>query len=147
MIQESQFASDLMTLERVHLLRLSLWAGLSIVAGTAIIAFLRAMRRQSAILLHFAIQSAAWGAVDLAVVLWARSGLALRDLAGAIALDRFLWFNLGLDVGYVLVGATLALVGWRLGRRGGLIGAGIGIVVQGLALALLDLQLSAGILR
>lgn len=131
----------------MHLLRLSLWAGASILTGTAIVALLRALRRQSAILLHFAVQTAAWGVVDLAVVLWARNGLKLRDLAGAIALDRFLWFNIGLDVGYVLVGAMLALVGWRLGRRGGLIGAGIGVIVQGMALGLLDLQLSASIVR
>lgn len=131
----------------MHLVRLALWAGVSIIAGTAIIALLRALRRQSAILLHFAIQLAAWGFLNAAIALWARRGLAIRDLSGAIALDRFLWFNIGLDAGYVLVGAMLALVGWRLGRRGGLVGAGIGIVVQGLALALLDLQLSASIVR
>jgi len=136
-----------MALERMHLLRLSLWAAASIVAGSAIFAFLRVARRQSAILMHFALQCAGWGIVDLGIVVWARRGLELRDLAGAIALDRFLWFNIGLDVGYVLIGTTLALVGWRLGRRGGLVGAGIGVIVQGLALALLDLQLSASIVR
>ena len=136
-----------MVLEQLHLVRLSLWAGASIVAGTAILAFLRAARRQSAVLLHFAVQCALWGVVDLGLVLSARGDLELRDLAGAVALDRFLWFNIGLDVGYVLIGATLALIGWRLGRRGGLVGAGIGIIVQGLALALLDLQLSANIVR
>ena len=46
-----------------------------------------------------------------------------------------------------MVGATLALCGWKFGRRLGLVGAGLGVIVQGLALAVLDLQLSAGIVR
>ena len=46
--------------------------------------------------------------------------------------------NLGLDAGYVAVGVTLALTGWLLGRRLAPVGAGIGIVVQGIALIALD---------
>lgn len=144
---DGQWADTLLAAEQLHLLKLSAWAALSIVAGTALLAALRLRRTDSPLLTHFAIQCAAWGAVDLAIVLWARQGLALRDLAGAIALDHFVWLNIGLDLGYVLVGGTLALVGWRLGRRLGLVGAGVGVVVQGLALTLLDLQLSTHILR
>jgi hypothetical protein len=57
--------------------------------------------------------------------------------------------NVGLDVGYILVGATLAIVGWRLGggRRLGVVGAGTGVVVQGTALILLDLLLASQISR
>jgi hypothetical protein len=73
--------------------------------------------------------------------------LALRDLASATRLDRFLWLNIGLDAGYVMVGLTLLIGGWRLARRAGLMGAGIAIVVQGLALALLDLVLANQISR
>jgi hypothetical protein len=47
----------------------------------------------------------------------------------------------------VLVGMALALTGWRLGRRLGLVGAGIGVVVQGGALMVLDLILAAQISR
>jgi hypothetical protein len=97
--------------------------------------------------LHFAIQTAAWGAIDLLIAAVARRGLALRDVGGATRLDRFIWFNNGLDVGYVAVGLTLAIVGWTLGRRFGLVGAGIGIVVQGLALLVLDLRFSATLAR
>ena len=46
-----------------------------------------------------------------------------------------------------MVGATLAIAGWKLARRLGLVGAGIGIVVQGLALTLLDLVLASQISR
>ena len=144
---EGQWADALLAAERFHLLKLTAWAALSVVAGTALLAVLRVRRMASPLVTHFAIQCIAWGAIDLAIVLWARQGLALRDLTGAVALDRFVWLNVGLDLGYVLVGLTLALTGWRLGRRAGLVGAGIGVVVQGLALALLDLQLTARILR
>lgn len=143
----SQYASDLLALEELHLLKLALWAGLSVVVGTALFLWQRVRRSEAPLLTHFAIQTATWGAVDLAIVWWGASRLALRDLAGATSLDRFLWLNVGLDVGYVMVGLTLATCGWRLGRQLGLVGAGLGVVVQGLALTVLDLQLSAAIVR
>jgi sulfite exporter TauE/SafE len=71
----------------------------------------------------------------------------MRDIGSATRLDRILWLNIGLDAGYVLVGLTLGIVGWRLGRRLGLVGAGIGVLVQGTALAVLDLVLAAHISR
>jgi hypothetical protein len=105
------------------------------------------MRGQRAGLLSaFAFMTAAWGAVDLVLALLGLRTLALRDLASATRLDRFLWLNIGLDAGYVMVGLTLLIGGWR-GRRAGLLGAGIAIVVQGLALALLDLVLANQISR
>jgi hypothetical protein len=91
--------------------------------------------------------TAAWGAVDLVLALLGFRSLAIRDLASATRLDRFLWLNIGLDAGYVMVGLTLLIAGWRLARRPGLIGAGIAIVVQGMALALLDLVLANQISR
>jgi hypothetical protein len=69
--------------------------------------------------------------------------LAIRDLQGAMRLDRLLWLNTGLDLGYVAVGATLAVAGWLIGRRLGAVGAGIGVVVQGAALLVLHLRLLA----
>lgn len=146
-MNSSQFASDLIALEELHLLKLGVWAALSVLIGSALIAFVRFRRADSPLLQHFAIQCAAWGVVDLLIVWWASRGLEMRDLAGAVALDRFIWLNIGLDVGYVMAGITLALCGWKLGRRLGLVGAGLGVVVQGLALTVLDLQLSAGIVR
>lgn len=142
-----QFASDLIALEELHLLKLGVWAVLSVLVGSALIAFVRIRQAESPLLQHFGIQCAAWGVVDLLIVWWAARGLELRDLAGAVALDRFIWLNIGLDVGYVMAGVTLALCGWKLGRKLGLVGAGLGVIVQGLALTVLDLQLSAGIVR
>lgn len=142
-----QWADTLLNFERLHVLKLLVWGALSVGVGTALLAFLRVRRVDSELLRHFAIQSAAWGVIDIAIAVWARQGLAMRDLASAVALDRFVWLNVGLDIGYVAVGATLALTGWKLGRRLGLVGAGTGVIVQGCALTLLDLQLAAAIVR
>lgn len=141
------FADTLLAAERGHLLRLAMWGAMSVVAGTAVLALVMTRRVRSPLLQHFAIQTAAWGAIDLAICAAAWRGLKLRDLTGAIALDRFIWFNIGLDAGYVAVGVTLAIVGWRLTRSLALVGAGIGVVVQGIALALLDLVLASMIAR
>jgi hypothetical protein len=132
--------------EQFHLLKLGVWAAACVIVG-AIILWLERRRANGHFGRHFAIQTAAWGVVNLVIVAFAAGTVAPRDVASVVSLDRFLWLNVGLDVGYVAVGATLALAGWRLGRRRGLIGAGIGVLVQGLALCILDLQLTAHISR
>jgi hypothetical protein len=137
------WADTLLALERAHLLRLAAWAALSIVTGSAVLAAIARRPDGAPLLRHFAIQTAAWGLVDAAIAAFAWPRLALRDHTGALALDRFLWLNVGLDAGYVGIGITLALCGWRLGRRVGLVGAGMGVVVQGLALLVLDLIIVA----
>ena len=139
------FADTLLQLERAHLVRLLAWGALSVLLGSALLAVCLASRRTSPLLFHFAIQTAAWGAIDLALAAVAWRGLHLRDLAGALSLDRLLWLNIGLDVGYVAVGVTLAVVGWRLTRSLALAGAGIGVVMQGLGLFVLDLVFVRGI--
>lgn len=141
------WADTLLAAERAHVLRLFAWGGGSILVGTALLTWLHVGRRRSALLEHFGMQTAAWGAVVLALAALARASLGPRDLAAATRLDRLLWLNVGLDVGYALVGITLAVTGWRLGRRLGLVGAGLAVVIQGLALALLDLVLASRISR
>lgn len=141
------WADTLQAAEGAHVARLLAWGGGSLLIGSALLAWLYAGRRRSKLLEHFGIQTAAWGAAILAVGAMARAALAPRDLASATRLDRLLWLNLGLDAGYVLVGVTLALLGWRLGRRLGLVGAGFAVVIQGMALALLHLSFAAQISR
>ena len=58
-----------------------------------------------------------------------------------------LWLNIGLSIGFVLVGLTLVVLGWRAVRRLGLVGAGIAVALQGTALALLDLVLAGQVSR
>ena len=141
------WADTLLSLERAHIARLLAWGGGSVLAGSALLAWMYTGRRSSALLEHFGIQTAAWGAVELAIGAMAKASLVTRDLAAATRLDRFLWLNIGLDAGYAFVGITLAAVGWTLGRRLGLVGAGIAVVIQGIALALLDLLLASQISR
>ena len=135
------WSDTLLVAERAHLVRLLAWGAGSVVAGTAILLFVTLRRGTpggAPLLTSFAVQCAAWGAIDLLIAGFAWRGLAERDVVGATKLDRLLWLNTGLDVGYVAVGLALAIVGWQLGRRLGLVGAGLGVVVQGLALLVLD---------
>jgi hypothetical protein len=135
------WADTLYLAERNHLLRLAAWGAASVLAATLLVLLLAARRTRSPLVQHFAWQAGAWGLVELLLALVAWRGLEYRDLAGFTRLDRFLWLNVGLDAGYVAVGVTLALVGWRLARSLGLVGAGLGVVVQGLALLVLDAYL------
>jgi hypothetical protein len=141
------WADTLEIAERAHLMRFLAWSAMSILAGTALYAWLRVGARRSELLQHFAIQTASWGLVETLMAAWFWMHLAPRDLAGATRLDRILWLNIGLDVGYALVGATLVVAGLKLGRRLGLVGSGMGVIVQGVALAVLDLVLAAQISR
>ncbi len=135
------FADTLLELERGHLIRLGLWGAASVIAGALILLLLYWRKSNAPFLQHFAIQGLAWGGIDLALVAWAWQGLGLRDYASSVQLNQFLWLNVGLDAGYAAVGLTLALTGWVLAKRLGLLGAGIGVAVQGFALFVLDLRL------
>jgi hypothetical protein len=137
------WADQVLAFERAHLARLLLWGGASIVTAVGCWTYLRVQHLESPLLRHFAIQTGAWGAIDVLLALAARPGLRLRDYDGVISLDRFLWLNCGLDVGYIAVGVTLATCGWRLARSRGLLGAGLGVGMQGTALLLLDVRFVA----
>jgi hypothetical protein len=131
------WADTLLGAERLHLHTLLAWGGASVALGLLLLATV-ARQRRSPLIFHFAAQCAAWGAVECAFAAAGVHSLVLRDLGAATQLDRFLWLNLGLDTGYVAVGAVVAISGWLLGRRHGAVGAGAAIIVQGLALFVLN---------
>ena len=130
------WADTLLVAERAHLHILQAWGGVAVAIGLVLVATLGRLRR-SPLLFHFGAQCVVWGAVESLFAFTALRSLALRDLGGATQLDRLLWLNLGLDTGYVAVGAAVALSGWLLGRRHGALGAGLAVAVHGLALFLL----------
>ncbi|HRW47356.1 MAG TPA: hypothetical protein P5333_07540 [Caldilinea sp.] len=116
--------------------RLLLWSVLSIAAG----ALLQATR--SPFWRAFGQQAIGWGAIDAALALFGRRGLARkvqRGYAPAEAatdlrnLRRLLWFNAGLDVLYVAGGLALFRRADETQR-----GHGAGIVLQGLFLFKFD---------
>jgi hypothetical protein len=132
------WSDTLLAAERAHLLRLALWGASSAFIATTLVVLLTVRRINAPIIWHFAMQALAWGMLELAFSAATGRGLAMRDVSAATRLDRLMWFNAGLDVGIVAVGIALATAGW-LGRRLGLVGAGLGISVQGLALLVLNL--------
>jgi hypothetical protein len=141
------WADTLLRAEQQHLLRVLIWSGLSILVGTAAAATVAIRHIQSPLLRQFALQMAAWGCVVGLIGTLGWRGAYLRDVAAAARLERLVWMNVGVDVGFVAMGATLAGAAWMLGRRLGGVGAGMAITVQGTALLLLELQFAATISR
>ena len=141
------WGDSLQLAEQQHLIRLFVWSEASIVVGGIMLAMLLWKRIASPLLRHFAIQTAAWGGIILLIAIFSWQRMVVRDHASAVALDRLVWMNIGLDIGYVAVGATLALTGWFGARRLGPVGAGVAIVIQGAVLAGLDYAFAQQITR
>jgi hypothetical protein len=137
------WSDTLLAAERSHLIRVVLWAVTCAVLGTAVVSILTLRRVAAPIIVAFAIQTLAWGSAELIVAAARWQSLSMRDVSAATRLDRLTWFSVGLDVGIVGVGVT-ALVAARLSNRKlNVIGAGLGIIVQGLGLLVLDLTFAA----
>jgi hypothetical protein len=141
------WADTLLDAERQHLLRLLFWSALSILGATTIAVVLTSRRLKSPLLKHFAVQMLVWGLVFGSIAAIQIGHLGRRDLSGAVRLDRVLWLNIGLDSGYVAVGAVLVVAARSLRRSMAVVGAGTAIVVQGLALLVIDLQFAALVSR
>jgi len=141
------WSDTLFAAERSHLIRLVIWAVTSAMAGTALLAIMTLRRTVAPIVQWFATQAVAWGLLELLVVVWRWRSLGMRDVSGATRLDRLTWLNAGLDAGIVGIGVTLAVTAWMHGRRLALLGAGLGVTVQGLGLLVLDLTFAAALAR
>ena len=130
--------------ERAHLARVGFWGGANIALGVAL---LLATRRAEHPGRHaFGVQTLAWGAVNTGIAAVGWWMLAPPDpsnsLAGLRAENTYydvLLVNMGLNVGYMGVGAAL----WAAGRHGvrsaaSWRGHGRAVVLQGLGLFVLD---------
>ena len=137
------WSDTLLAAERSHLIRLVIWAATSAVFGTSLASIIALRRLAAPILLWFAIQTLAWGSVELLMSAARWRGLAMRDVSAATQLDRLTWLGVGLDVGLIAVGVTAIVLAWAPKRRLGTLGGGLGIVVQGLGLLVLDLTFAS----
>lgn len=134
------WADALLEAERAFLLRFAIWGGCSVALAVALLLVLRGRLRTSPLVLHFGVQTLVWGTVALTVGLLARPRASLRDFDGARELHALLGTTIALDIGLVLLGATLACAGWLLGRRLGVVGAGAAMLVQGTAWLVIQMQ-------
>ena len=126
------WADTLLAAERAFLLRFIIWGASCAALGLAILAVGAVRRRRTPMLDQFAIQTATWGSVAFAIALagWWQAGL--RDHAGAAHLARLVQGMLAVDAGMIGGGLALWFRGWRRSRDGTL-GAGVGLLVQGIA--------------
>lgn len=135
LLQNTFLSEQTFILLHQHLIRLGVWALFSIVFGVVILL----AKRQNLAAQHFSMQFIVWGLIDGIIVLFGLRDNSRPDLVAAIKLREFLWLNEGLDVGYVAVGITLIIVGrWSKVNSASLIGAGLGVMIQGFLLLLLD---------
>ena len=141
------WSDTLLAAERVHLIRFFLWAAGSAALGTLIMAVLTLRRVAAPILAGFAIQALAWGVAELVLVTASWQTLEMRDVSAATRLDRLTWLTAGLDVGVIGVGIVIAVLGWMHGRRLATVGAGLGMLVQGLGLLVLQLTFASALAR
>ena len=141
------WSDTLLAAERSHLIRVVLWAVTCAVLGSAVVSTLTLRRVAAPIILAFAIQTLAWGSAELIVAAARWQSLSMRDVSAATRLDRLTWFTVGLDVGIVGVGAAALVVARMSNRKLNVIGAGLGIIVQGLGLLVLDLTFAGIIAR
>ena len=141
------WSDTLFAAERSHLIRVMLWAVTSTTLGTALVGFITLRRIAAPILQGFAVQVVAWGLLELIVAVTSSQLQTMRDVSAATRLDRLTWLHVGLDAGIVGIGIVLAIAAWMLGRRVALVGAGLGIVVQGLGLLVLHLTFASVIAR
>lgn len=141
------WSDTLLAAERSHLIRIAIWAFTSSVLGTAFVTVIAVRRVSAPIVLSFAIQTLAWGSLELVVTAARWFVLSMRDVSGATRLDRLTWFAIGVDVGIVGAGMTAALLAWQLTRNVRAFGGGLGVVVQGLGLLVLDLTFASILAR
>jgi len=141
------WSDTVLAAERSHLIRVVIWSVTSAVLGTTFVAIIAGRRMSAPIALWFAIQTLVWGSVELIVAAARWSALSMRDVSGATRLDRLTWFAIGIDAGIVAAGITAVVMARRLTRNLGAVGGGLGVVVQGLGLLVLDLTFASILAR
>lgn len=137
-------STELRSAQRAHLWRVAGWGGANALGGLALM--WGTSRASSAARWHFGAMSAGWGVVNIGI---AAAGLVgtptapITDPDTALAAERqfhdILLFNLGLNVAYSAVGATMLSAGYRnVSRAARWRGFGTSLILQGVGLLVLD---------
>jgi len=136
-------ASKLQNAKQSHLWRVAAWGGTNALGGLALV-WASSRSRQSA-RWHFGAMSAGWGIVNVGIATTGLVGSSAppTDLSPLLTAERqfhdILLFNLGLNVAYSAVGATMIGAGYRnVSRAARWRGFGTSLVLQGAGLLVLD---------
>jgi hypothetical protein len=137
----AELSAERVDSERAHLLRIAVWGGASLALGAGLFAY--GQRADAPLARGFGMQTALWGGINGAIGLLADPRPASADWASALGGERFLHdvllVNMGLNVGYMAVGAALVAASHRGVRHPqAWRGHGWAVVVQGAALFALD---------
>ena len=141
------WSDTLLAAERSHLIRVMMWAAASATLGTLFVAVLTLRRTNAPIVFWFGVQTLAWGSLELLVTATRWHAFTMRDVSAATRLDRLTWLAIGLDVGLIGIGVSTAVLAWRQRRSLGAVGGGLGVLVQGLGLLVLDLTFASILAR
>lgn len=135
------YADTLLVIERLHITLLMTWSILSVGLGAMLLAYAWKRRAHLPVFMGFGGTVAGWGAIGAAAATFQRQQLHLRDYAAAVALQDGAKGGAAYGVLFVVLGLTILWLGAARGRSRLLMGAGLGVAVQGGALAVLDLLL------
>lgn len=143
-VEVEALSADLRADQEAHLGRVGAWGLANAVGGAALALAIDREARPRA--WAFGVQSGAWGVVNVgiaAVGLATGTGEVTGDWAAAVAAENgyadVLLVNLGLNVGYAAVGATLfAVAGRGVSTPAAWRGHGSALVLQGAGLFVLD---------
>ncbi len=147
------FSQQRLEAQRSAMWILGAWAGVSIASGIGL-----ALQNNTVPLRYAGYQNIGWGAVNAALAGVALVGIAnqlaaldamsagkesmflLKELGEEQTFSKVLLINVGLDVGYMLVGSAL-MYGGRNGLNRGdeFFGSGLGVLVQGAFLLAFDI--------
>lgn len=137
-------SAELNAARRAHLWRVAAWGGVNVAGGLALV--LASDRNRQSARWAFGAMSAGWGAVNVgiaAVGLATAPAEALTSYDAALSAERtfhdVLLLNLGLNVAYAGVGATMLAAGYRdVGNAADWRGYGTSLILQGAGLLVLD---------
>ncbi|MFB6097960.1 MAG: hypothetical protein ABEK84_02395 [Salinibacter sp.] len=129
--------------KRAHLWRVAVWGGTNALGGLALV--LASSRARTSTRWHFGAMSAGWGVVNVGIAAGGllAAGAPPTEPGALLAAERqfhdILLFNLGLNVTYSAVGATmLGASYYGIDSVGRWRGFGTSLILQGVGLLVLD---------